>query len=69
MSVCLRNVSGFDLVTSLMPDQPLCKRQTFNQRMGEWAPFPDEIDLPRYEETQQRWIQSDCPDGVMARLR
>ena len=44
------------------------KRQPVNQWMGEWAPLPEEIDLPRYEETQQRWIERDCPDGVMARV-
>ena len=37
--------------------------------MGSWAPLPDEIDLPRYEEIQQEWNQRDCPDGVMSRLR
>ena len=36
--------------------------------MGSWAPLPDEIDLPRYEEIQQEWNQRDCPDGVMSRL-
>ena len=44
------------------------KRQTINTWMGEWAPLPEEIDLPRYEEIQQERNQRDCPDGVMSRL-
>lgn len=40
-----------------------------NQWMSEWAPLPNEIDIPRYEETQQRWIEHDCPDGVMGKLQ
>ena len=36
--------------------------------MGEWAPLPEHVDLPRYEEIQQEWNQRDCPDGVMSRL-
>ena len=42
------------------------KRQIVNQWMGEWAPLPEEIYLPRDEETQQRLIEHDCPNGVMA---
>ena len=44
------------------------KPQKVNQWMGGWAPLPEEIDLPRYEEIQQQWNQRDCPDGVMSRL-
>lgn len=40
-----------------------------NEWMGEWAPLPTEIDLPRYEEWQQEWNQRDCPEGVMERFR
>ena len=39
-----------------------------NVWMGGWAPLPEEIDLPRYEEIQQQWNQRDCGDGVMSRL-
>ena len=39
-----------------------------NTWMGGWAPLPEEIDLPRYEEIQQEWNQRDCRDGVMSRL-
>ena len=39
-----------------------------NVWMGSWAPLPEEIDLPAYEEIQQEWNQRDCPDGVMSRL-
>ena len=45
------------------------KRQAVNQWMSEWAPLPEHVDLLRYEETQQRWLERDCPDGVMARLK
>ena len=44
------------------------KLQTVNQWMGEWAPLPEHVDLPRYEGTPQRWIERDCPDAVMSRL-
>ena len=33
-----------------------------------WAPLPEQVDLPRYEEIQQGWNQRDCPDGLMSRL-
>ena len=36
--------------------------------MSEWAPLPEYVDLPRYEEFQQQWNQRDCPDVVMSRL-
>ena len=39
-----------------------------NQWMSEWAPLPEYVDLPRYEEFQQQWNQRDCPDVVMSRL-
>ena len=47
-----------------------CNRKPpkINTWMGGWAPLPEEIDLPRYEEIQQEWNQRDCPDGLMARL-
>ena len=36
--------------------------------MSEWAPLPEHVDLPRYEEIQQEWNQRDRRDGVMSRL-
>ena len=36
--------------------------------MSEWAPLPEYVDLPRYEEFQQQWNQRDCPDVVISRL-
>ena len=45
------------------------KPQRINTWMGDWAPLPEEIDLPRYEEIQQEWNQRDCRDGAMSRLR
>ena len=44
------------------------KRQPINTWMGRWAPLPEEIILPRYEEIQQEWDHRDCPEGVMFRL-
>ena len=44
------------------------KPQKANQWMSEWAPLPEHVDLPRYEEIQQEWNQRDCRDGVMSRL-
>ena len=44
------------------------KPQKTNQWMSEWAPLPEHVDLPRYEEIQQEWNQRDCPDGMMSRL-
>ena len=44
------------------------KPQKVNMWMGGWAPLPEEIDLPAYEEIQQEWNQRDCPDGLMSRL-
>ena len=44
------------------------KPQKVNVWMGGWAPLPEEIDLPRYEEIQHEWSQRDCPDGVISRL-
>jgi hypothetical protein len=38
-----------------------------NAWMGEWAPLPDEIDLPAYEDWQDRENQRN-PKGLMARL-
>ena len=34
--------------------------------MGGWAPLPEHVDLPRYEEIQQEWNQRDCPDGAQS---
>ena len=42
--------------------------QKVNQWMSEWAPLPNEIDIPRYEAVQQQWNERDCPDGVMAKI-
>ena len=44
------------------------KPQKVNAWMGGWAPLPEEVDLPAYEEIQQEWNQRDCPDGVMSGL-
>ena len=44
------------------------KPQKINVWMGSWAPLPEHVDLPRYEEFQQQWNQCDCPDVVMSRL-
>ena len=44
------------------------KPQKANQWMSEWAPLPEHVDLPRYEEIQHEWNQRDCRDGVMSRL-
>ena len=44
------------------------KPQKVNAWMGGWAPLPEEVDLPAYEEIQQEWNQRDCPDGLMSRL-
>ena len=43
------------------------KRQLINTWMGGWAPLPEEIDLPAYEDWQDREIQRN-PRGLMARL-
>jgi hypothetical protein len=47
-----------------------CNRepQKVNLSMGSWAPLPEHVDLPRYEEIQQEWNQRDCRDGVRSRL-
>ena len=44
------------------------KPQKVNVWMGGWAPLPQHVDLPRYEEIQQEWNQRDCHVGVMSRL-
>ncbi|WP_114988367.1 hypothetical protein [Synechococcus sp. N19] len=44
------------------------KPQKVNAWMSEWAPLPEHVDLPRYEEIQQEWNQRDCHVGVMSRL-
>ena len=44
------------------------KPQKANQWMSEWAPLPEHVDLPCYEEIQQECNQRDCPDGMMSRL-
>ena len=43
------------------------KRQPINTWMGGWAPLPEEIDLPAYEDWQDREIQRN-PRGLMSRL-
>ena len=44
------------------------QRRKVNEWMSDWAPLPEEIDLPAYEAWQDREDQRN-PDGVMARLR
>ena len=44
------------------------KTQKVNAWMSEWAPLPEHVELPRYEEIQQEWNQRDCHVGVMSRL-
>ena len=43
------------------------KPQKVNVWMGGWAPLPEEIDLPAYEDWQDRENQRN-PKGVMSRL-
>ncbi len=43
------------------------KPQKVNAWMGEWAPLPEEIDLPHYEAWQDREDQRN-PKGLMSRL-
>ena len=43
------------------------KPQKVNVWMGSWAPLPEEIDLPAYEDWQDREIQRN-PKGLMSRL-
>ena len=43
------------------------KPQKVNVWMRGWAPLPEEIDLPAYEDWQDRENQRD-PKGVMSRL-
>ena len=43
------------------------KPQKVNAWMGEWAPLPEEIDLPAYENWQDRENQRN-PKGLMSRL-
>ena len=44
------------------------KPHKVNQWMGGWAPLPEEIDLPAYEDWQDRENQWN-PKGLMSRLR
>ena len=44
------------------------KPQKVNQRMSEWAPLPEHVDLARHEDWQDRENQRN-PKGVMSRLR
>ena len=45
------------------------KPQKVNMWRGSWAPpLPEEIDLPAYEDWQDREIQRN-PKGLMSRLR
>ena len=37
--------------------------------MSEWAPLPDHIDLSYLQETQEKWIERVCPDGVMGMIK
>ena len=43
------------------------KPQKVNVWMGSWAPLPEEIDLPAYEDWQDREIQRN-QNGFVARL-
>ena len=43
------------------------KPQRINTLMSGWAPLPEEIDLPRHEDWQDRENQRN-PKGVMSRL-
>ena len=44
------------------------KLQRVNVWMGGWAPLPEEIDLPAYEDWQDREMQHNSK-GLMSRLR
>ena len=44
------------------------KPQKVNAWMGGWAPLPEHVDLPAYEDWQDREIQRN-PKGLMSRLR
>ena len=44
------------------------KRQPINTWKGSWAPLPEEIDLPTYDDCQDREMQRN-PKGLMARLQ
>ncbi len=54
-----------DWLTSLPCNQRAPKINTW---MGGWAPLPEEIDLPTYEDWQDRENQRN-PKGLMACLR
>ena len=54
-----------DWLSSLPCNQRAPKINTW---MGGWAPLPEEIDLPAYEDWQDRENQRN-PKGLMARLR
>ena len=43
------------------------KHQKVNVWMSEWAPLPEEIDLPAYENWQDRENQRN-PSGLIARV-
>ena len=44
------------------------KPQKVNAWMGEWAPLPEHVDLPFYEDWQDREKQRN-PKDLMSRLR
>ena len=44
------------------------RQRRINVWMSDWAPLPDHVDLGHLQETQEKWIERDCPDGVMGRV-
>ena len=45
------------------------RQRRVNVWMSDWAPLPDHIDLSHLQETQEKWIERDCHDGVMGRIK
>jgi hypothetical protein len=43
-------------------------RKTPKSWMSGYVDLPENVDLPTYEEWQERWVVRDCPDGVLGRL-
>ena len=44
------------------------RQRRVNVWMSDWAPLPDHVDLSHLE-LQEQWIERDCPDGVMGRIK
>jgi hypothetical protein len=61
------NRDYIDWLTSLPCNQRVRSRQ-INVWLKDYAPLPEEIDLGHCEQMQQRWVERDCPDGVLGRL-